>query len=127
MNTKQAAALVCVAICALSAAAARAESVCETASTHLLDALDQGDYAGATTDFDATMKARFTADKLGQIWPAVLQQFGERGARDTPAVSAAGEYTVVLTPLHYGQSTIDSKVTCDTQGKVSGFFIQPHH
>lgn len=128
MNTKRAAALVCVAICALSAAAAaRAESACETASAHLLDALDQSDYTAATTDFDTTMKAKLTPDKLGQIWPAVLQQFGERGARDTPSVSAVGENTVVLTPLHYGQSTIDSKVTCDAQGKVTNFFIQPHH
>ena len=121
-------ALICVAICALSAAAAaRAESACETASTHLLDALDQGDYAGATADFDATMKTRLTPDKLGQIWPAVLQQFGERGARDTPAVSTADDHTIVLTPSHYDQNTIDPKVTCDAQGKVAGFVIQPHH
>lgn len=128
MNRKHLAATVCVAICTLAAAtAAHAESACETASIHLLDALDQGDYAGATADFDAAMKAKLLPEKLGQIWPAVLQQFGERGAHETPVVSAAGEYTVVLTPLHYGQSMIDSKVTCDAQGKVAGFFIQPHH
>lgn len=124
---KHLAVLACVAIGLISATAAHAESACETASTHLLDALDKGDYAGATADFDATMKAKLLPEKLGQIWPAVAQQFGERGARETPATSTVGEYSVVLTPLHYGQSMIDAKVTCDTQGKVANFLIQPHH
>ncbi len=125
--SKHLAVFACVAIGLISATAARAESACETASTHLLDALDKGDYAGATVDFDTTMKAKLLPEKLGQIWPAVAQQFGERGERETPATSTVGEYTVVLTPLHYGQSMIDAKVTCDAQGKVAGFFIQPHH
>jgi hypothetical protein len=124
---KHLAVLACLAICLISAGAARAESACETASTHLLDALDRGDYAGATSDFDDTMKARLLPEKLAQIWPAVAQQFGERGGRDAAAVTPAGDRTVVLTPLHYGQNTIDAKVTCDAQGKVAGFFIQPHH
>ena len=124
---KHLAVLACVAIGLISATAAHAESACETASTHLLDALDKGDYASATADFAPTVKAKLLPEKLGQIWPAVAQQFGERGARETPATSTVGEYAVVLTPLHYGQSMIDAKVTCDTQGKVTDFLIQPHH
>lgn len=124
---KHLAVFACVAACLICATAARADSACETASTHLLDALDKSDYAGATADFDANMKTKLLPEKLGQIWPAVLQQFGERGERETPQIQATGDYTVVLTPLHYGQSTIDAKVTCDAQGKVAGFFIQPHH
>lgn len=124
---KQLAALVCLGICLSAAAGARAGSACETASTHLLDALDRGDYAGATSDFNDTMKAKLLPEKLGQIWPEVLQHFGERGPRDAATAVPAGDLTIVLTPLHYGQSTIDSKVTCDAQGKVAGFYIQPHH
>ncbi|MGO4701218.1 DUF3887 domain-containing protein [Dyella sp. 2RAB6] len=124
---KQLAAIVCLGICFAAAAGARAESACETASTHLLDALDKGDYAGATSDFNDTMKTKLLPEKLGQIWPAVAQQFGERGTRDAASALPAGDFTIVLTPLHYGQTTIESKVTCDAQGKVAGFFIQPHH
>ncbi len=124
---KYSAAFICLSVCLICAGAARAESACETASTHLLDALDKGDYAGATSDFDDTMKAKLAPEKLGQIWPAVAQQFGERGAREAATTVAAGDHVVVLTPLHYGQSMIDSKVTCDAQGKVAGFYIQPHH
>jgi hypothetical protein len=125
MKKQQLAVFICLGICAL-AGTARAESACETVSTHLLDALDEGDYAGATADFDANIKAKLSADKLGQIWPAVVQQFGERGARETPAVNAVGELTVVLTPLHYGQSMIDAKVSCSADGKIASFLIQPH-
>ena len=124
---KHLAVFACLAICLAAAGAARAESACETASTHLLDALDKGDYAGATSDFDDTMKAKLAPEKLGQIWPAVAQQFGERGTRDAATTVTVGDHIVVLTPLHYGQSTIDSKVTCDAQGKVAGFYIQRHH
>ena len=124
---KSSAAIVCLGICLAAAAGARAESPCETASTRLLDALDKGDYAAATGDFNDTMKAKLLPEKLGQIWPAVAQQFGERGPRDAATIGPAGDLTIVLTPLHYGQSTIDSKVTCDAQGKVANFLIQPHH
>lgn len=125
---KHLAVFACLAVCLASAAgAARAEPDCAAVSTRLLDALDQGDYAGATSDFDDTMKARLRPEKLGEIWPAVAQQFGERGAREAATIVPAGERVVVLTPLHYGQSLIDAKVTCDAQGKVAGFYIQPHH
>lgn len=109
------------------ASTARAETPCETLSTHLIDALDRGDYAGATADFNATMKTKLSADTLSQVWQAIPPQFGDRGARDAATTIPAGDLTVVLTPLHYGQNTIDSKVTCDAQGKVAEFYIQPHH
>jgi len=124
---KQLAAIACLGIGLAAAAGAHAESICETASTHLLDALDKGDYAGATSDFNDIMKARQLPEKFGQLWPQMLQRFGERGPRDAAIVTPAGDRTLVLTTLHYGPNLIDAKVTCDAQGKVAGFFIQPHH
>jgi hypothetical protein len=92
----------------------------------MLDHLDQGDYAGATTDFDGTMKAALTADKLAKVWQAMTQQFGARGAREPAQVSEASAYVVVVTPLHYGKSVIDAQVACDADGKIGGFYIKPH-
>lgn len=103
------------------------ETPCETASTHLLDALDRGDYAGATVDFNTTMKAKLSADTLSQVWQAIPPQFGERGAREPAQTLQNGDHTVVLTALHYGQQMIDAQVTCDADGKIAGFFIKPHH
>ncbi|WP_266169453.1 DUF3887 domain-containing protein [Dyella subtropica] len=109
------------------AVTAHAETPCETLSTHLLDALDRGDYAGATADFDPTMKAKLSPDTLSQVWQAIPQQFGERGARETAQSSQLGDHTVVLTALHYGQSMVDSQVACSADGKIAGFNIKPHH
>lgn len=107
--------------------AAHGETPCETASTRLLDALDRGDYAGATVDFDTTMKAKLSADTLSQVWQAIPPQFGERGAREPVQTTQLGEHAVVLTPLHYGQQMIDAQVACAADGKIAGFFIKPHH
>ncbi|MFC4764567.1 DUF3887 domain-containing protein [Dyella koreensis] len=106
---------------------ANGETPCETSSTRLLDALDRGDYAGATVDFDTTMKAKLSADTLSQVWQAIPPQFGERGARDTAQLTQVGEHTVVVTPLHYGPQLIDAQVTCSVDGKIAGFYIKPHH
>jgi len=107
--------------------ASHAETPCETLSTRLLDALDHGDYAGATADFDATLKAKLSADTLSKVWQAIPPQFGERGAREPAQVSQVGDRAIVVTALHYEKDTIDSRVACSADGKVADFFIQPHH
>lgn len=99
---------------------------CQIASTRLLDHLDQGDYAGATGDFDDRMKAGLSADRLARIWPAMSQQFGARGAREQPQLSQVGGHTLVITSLHYGQHLIDARVACDADGRIGGFYIKPH-
>lgn len=107
-------------------APAHAESGCESASTRLLDALDRGDYTGATTDFNDTMKTRISADKLSEVWQAVPAQFGARGEREAAQVVQNGDKSIVVTPLHYGTTVIDAQVTCSADGKIAGFYIKPH-
>ncbi|HEY1588546.1 MAG TPA: DUF3887 domain-containing protein [Rhodanobacter sp.] len=99
---------------------------CQATSTRMLDHLDQGDYTGATADFDDSMKADLGADRLARIWPAVSQQFGARGARERSQISQKDGRTLVVTPLHYGQRLIDARVSCDADGRIGGFYIKPH-
>ncbi|TBR38805.1 MULTISPECIES: DUF3887 domain-containing protein [Dyella] len=106
---------------------ATAENACESASARMLDALDRGDYPAATVDFNDTMKSRLTTDKLSEAWQAIPAQFGERGAREPAQSNQAGENTVVVTALHYGDSMIDAQVSCSADGKIAGFYIKPHH
>lgn len=100
---------------------------CQVTSMRMLDRLDQGDYAGATADFNDRMKSALGADKLAKVWPAVAQQFGVRGAREQAGLSEVEGYALVVTPLHYGPSLIDAEVACDADGKVAGFHIKPQH
>lgn len=101
-------------------------TVCQTLSAHLLDALDQGDYATATHDFDERMKAGLSSDTLSKVWLSVPQQFGARGEREPAQTSKVAGNTVVTTSLHYGTTLIDARVACDASGKISGFHIVPH-
>lgn len=98
---------------------------CQATSTRLLDHLDQGDYAGATADFDDRMKAGLSADRLARVWPAMAQQFGARGAREQSRLGQVDGHTLVITPLHYGQKLIDARVACDADGRIGGFYIKP--
>jgi Protein of unknown function (DUF3887) len=103
-----------------------ASTDCQAASTRLLDHLDKGDYAGASTDFNDQMKAAETTDKLGALWQSMPKQLGAPGAREPAQVSAIPNYIVVVTALHYGQGMIDAQVACDADGKIAGFYIRPH-
>ncbi|OOG61268.1 hypothetical protein B0E46_14815 [Rhodanobacter sp. B04] len=121
--------IVCTTCIALGLAAGMAHAAgadCQATSTRLLDHLDKGDYAGATTDFDDRMKAGLSADRLARIWPAVAQQFGVRGTRESPRLSQADGHALVITSLHYGQNLIDAQVACDADGRIGGFYIKPH-
>lgn len=99
---------------------------CQKTSSRMLDHLDQGDYSGATADFDQRMKAALGADKLAEIWPAIAQKFGPRGPREPARPGRANGYALVVTPLHYGKNLVDAQVACDADGKVAGFYIKPH-
>ncbi|MGY3039365.1 hypothetical protein ACVWWQ_000952 [Rhodanobacter sp. TND4EL1] len=102
-----------------------AESPCQATSGRMLDHLDQGDYNGATTDFNDRMKAALSADRLSQLWATTTQKFGARGGRDPARLSQVKGYDVVTTSMHFGPHLIDARVVCDPDGKVAGFFIKP--
>lgn len=115
----------CIAL-GLGASMAHAASTdCQVNSSKMLDHLDQGDYVGATADFNDRMKAGLGADRLAKTWPALAQKFGARGAHEPAQLSQVNGYAVVITPLHYGQSLVDARVVCDADGKVAGFFFKP--
>ena len=102
-----------------------ADSACQATSGRMLDHLDQGDYTGATTDFDDRMKAALDADQLAKLWSGMVQKFGARGTREPGRLSQVEGYAVVLTTLHYGVHLVDARVVCDADGKVAGFFMKP--
>ena len=113
---------------ALGASMAHAATInCPAASTRLLDHLDKGDYAGATTDFNDRMKASMTADQLAGLWKSMPLRLGAPGKREPAQVSAVPDYVVVATTLHYGQGMIDARVACDVDGKIAGFHLKPHY
>lgn len=98
---------------------------CSEASTTFIDNLDKGDYAGATSNFDANMHVALDADKLGQAWHSVGEQFGKLQDRGTPQNVIYQGMAVVTTPLHFEKGELAVQVACDESGKFAGFHVLP--
>lgn len=104
--------------------ATRIEACSEAAST-FIDRLDKGDYSGATSNFDDTMHSALDADKLGQAWQSVGQQFGKLQQRGAPQNVIYQGMAVVTTPLHFEKGDLAVQVACDANGKFAGFHVLP--
>ena len=91
----------------------------------MVDSMAKGDFASATKDFDATMKAVLPAEKLGQSWAQVTAQYGpfksRTGSRET---QEAGFQTVHVT-CQFEKASWDIKVTFDKDGKIGGLLGSP--
>jgi hypothetical protein len=107
-----------------AAGAARIETCTATTNT-LIDHLEQSDFTGATSNFDANMKANLDADKLGQFWKQVASQVGALQGRGAPQNMMYEGHAVITLPLHFEKGDANAQVACDTDGKVAGFFLRP--
>ena len=101
-----------------------AGTACQATSSKMPDHLDKRDYLGATADFNERMKASLSVDRLAQLWQAKVQHPEIPDVRDPVQVGKVQGYDVVVTPLHYGQDHINTRVVCDADGKIGGFFVK---
>lgn len=106
------------------AGAALIES-CTARTNALIDNLERGDFAAATSNFDATMKANLGADKLGKFWKRVGSQAGALQDRGAPQNMMHEGHAVITLPLHFAKGDANAQVACDTDGQVAGFFLRP--
>jgi hypothetical protein len=104
--------------------AARIEA-CTIAANTLIDNLDKGDAKAATADFDATMQANLSADKLAGVWRQVGLQMGNLQSRGAPQNAIYQDDTFVTIPLHFKNRNLVAQVVCDANDKVAGFFLRP--
>jgi hypothetical protein len=103
--------------------AARIEG-CSNAAAIMLDTLEKGDAKGATSDFDATMKANLGADKLTAVWQHVESQMGKLQTLGTPQNMLYRGRVIITRPLHFEKGDLDAQVACDADGKIAGFFLR---
>lgn len=114
----------CITLGLAAGTAHAVDADCQATSSRMLDHLDKRDYLGATADFNERMKASLSADRLAQLWQARVQHPDVPGVRDPAQVGNVQGYVVVVTPLHHGQNQIDTRVVCDADGKIGGFFVK---
>lgn len=112
-----------------TAAAGQADAARIEACTHaagaIIDNLEKGDAKAATADFDATMKANLSPDKLAAAWQQVGSQFGKLQGRGTPQSAMYQGHTIAVLPLQFAKGGLNAQVACDADGKVAGFYMRP--
>jgi dienelactone hydrolase len=119
--------LVGLSMIAPTAHAAANANTCRAYSAAFLEALQNGDYAAATTHFDASMKAHLDAQALGQVWRSLTakKNLGVYDYAGPPRLMHYGAAVIVNTPLHFTHGRKNLRVACDMSGKIEGVFILP--
>jgi len=100
------------------------QTLCTTHADALLGALDEARWDAATTDFDASLRARYTAAKLKQDYEALPAKLGKAVGRGRPHTAEMGGHPVVMTPLIFERGLLTAEVRCDGAGAVSDFRLE---
>jgi dienelactone hydrolase len=87
--------------------------------------LAAGDFAGAVSTFDPTMKTAMPEAKLKDTWQQLLGQVGAfKSQSGTTTVEQKG-YRIVLVNCQFEKSAIDVQVVYDIQSRIAGLFFKP--
>jgi len=97
----------------------------KTVAQEVATAFTRGDWAAATSRFDATMKAALPQSKLAETWNAVgAQAGGFKKQLGTRAEKAQG-MDVVFVTCEFERAKVDVQVTVNPAGQVAGLFLRP--
>lgn len=87
-----------------------------------VDLLAAGDFAGAVTRFDETMKQALPADKLRETWEGLVAAVGPyQGQLRTRTAHEQG-YDIVFVTCHFDQADLDIRVVYNGRGEISGMW-----
>jgi len=118
--------VLCAGLIGWASTAQAAPDTCTTRSTDLLDGLRKGDFAAATSHFDASVKAAVDEQRIGDVWQHVLPtKFGAFDHADAPKPSAQGDVAMVETTLHFARGDLVMRVACNAEGEVAGLRFLP--
>lgn len=99
-------------------------TTCEALANNLLDALEKGNFAAATKNFDRQMHAGLSPAKLKKTWKS-LARLGALESRGQPNTANDGTYEVVKIPLLFEKANFYAQTACDGAGRIAGFYIKP--
>ena len=98
---------------------------CVAHSTASLDALAQGNFAGARKDFSDTIGQDLDAAKLKTVWGQIQDRFGAYQKHASPHMRAAGGREFVVTPVTFAKTPLDFLVACDAHDRITTFRLIP--
>ena len=98
---------------------------CSTHADEIFAAIDAADYAKATASFDATLRARYTAEKLEHDVESLPAKYGKTLGRGRPHLGDVNGHTVIMIPVIFEHGTLTAEVHCGSDGAVSDFRLLP--
>ena len=95
----------------------------EQAAQQLVESLVRGDYTDIVKDFDETMAAALTPEKLREHWGRVIEHYGPFIKQAEVRTEKYWKYTYVFVACEFGKSKINIKVTFSRSGQISGLWF----
>lgn len=96
-----------------------------TLAKEFVQFLVEEDFSKAAQNFDATMKAALSEDKLAEVWKATTGQAGpfkqQLGVREEKFLGS----DIVLVTCEFEKGPVDVKVVYNSKKQISGLFFLP--
>jgi uncharacterized protein len=102
-----------------------ASSDTSTSGEKYVDLLVKGDFAGAVSRHDATMRSAMPEVKLKETWQTLEKQAGAFKKRLKTRTLKIGGYDVALVTCEFESTKLDVKVVYNSQSEVAGLFVLP--
>ncbi|WP_187471032.1 DUF3887 domain-containing protein [Luteimonas viscosa] len=116
--------VLCLAVLGSAPVFAQQDDAATATATAVLDRLDAGDFEGATSGFNAQMKAALGPDRLQGVQQK-MEAAGPVLSREAPRISQRDGYTVVVVRIRRELAALDATVAIDHEGKIAGLHFVP--
>jgi hypothetical protein len=87
--------------------------------------MSAGEFAGATADFDSTMKAAMLPEKFAETWKTLQAQVGAFKSQGAARQEKVSQYDIVYVTCEFEKMPLDIKITFNSAGQVAGLFFAP--
>jgi ArsR family transcriptional regulator, arsenate/arsenite/antimonite-responsive transcriptional repressor len=95
----------------------------EDAARQFVESLVRGDYADLVRDFDETMAAILTPEKLRDTWDGVVGRYGPFVKQIDARIDKYWKFTAVIITCEFGKSKLNIKVVFSRSGQISGLWF----
>jgi uncharacterized protein len=91
----------------------------------VVEQMASGDFPGAVSSFDTTMKSLSPPDKLKHAWDLLALQIGPFKVQTGARQEKSGQYDVVFVTCQFENALIDVKLVYTSAKEITGMFFLP--
>jgi len=99
--------------------------ILKSRAVSFVEQLNEGNYTGATSDFDSTVNAAITVEQLQQLWESLRSQFGAYQGPGGTRTDKYEEYDIIFVTMKFEKMSLDAKLVFNAAKEISGLFFIP--